>query len=278
MVLIDFLKDNGEMVKHHIDGYLKTNLDIIKDSVLNKGWDYVAVVSGIPGVGKSTLAQLICKYFDNTFTTKDRICFTGTGENGLMKRTSNASLGQAFILDESFEAMNTKISRSSEFVRIMNHLQLIRQKGLFIILCLPNFFDLNKGIAIFRTSHLFVVYHDKFKRGFFSAFGRDEKRMLYVKGNKYIDYNCVRPNFRGAFTKEWIADQKLYDNMKLEHLKEQATDSQDIRPFSDKHLTIGVYKYYKEGRSQQEVADFFEVSQRFVSEKIKEREEILALE
>jgi hypothetical protein len=276
MVLLTFINDEGKEVQHHIDGYLKDNLDVIKDSVLKKGWDYVAVVSGIPGVGKSTLAQLICKYLDPTFTTKERICFTGTGENGLLERTANASLGQAFMLDESFEAMNTKISRSTEFVRIMNHLQLIRQKGLFIILCLPNFFDLNKGIAIFRTSHLFVVYHDKFKRGFFTGFGRDEKRMLYVKGNKYINYNCVTPNFRGNFTKEWVADQKLYDQMKLDHLKSQSTDLTETRSFADKHLTIGIYKYYKLGYTQKEVADFFEVSQRNVCDRVRTVEETLA--
>jgi hypothetical protein len=269
MVLVDFVTDSGETVKHHIDGYLKSNLDIIKDSVLNKGWDYVAVVSGIPGVGKSTLAQVICKYLDPTFNTKDRICFSGTGENGLMERTSNAELGQAFMLDESFEAMNTKVSRSGEFVRIMNHLQLIRQKGLFIILCLPNFFDLNKTIAIFRTSHLFVVYHDKFKRGFFSGFGRDEKRMLYVKGNKFINYNCVMPNFRGNFTKEWIADQKLYDEIKLAHLKEQATGKEElISPKDEKFYNLVKYSFDK-GIKTKVLADICGCSQRWIEEIIR---------
>lgn len=164
--------------------------------------------------------------------------------------------------------MNTKVSRSSEFVKIMNHLQLIRQKGLFIILCLPNFFDLNKGIAIFRTTHLFVVYHDKFRRGFFGAFGRDSKRMLYVKGNKYVDYNCIKPNFKGRFTKEWIANQKLYDEMKLNHLKSQSKDIVEENSFAEQHLAIGMLKMYKQDKSQREVAEFFEVSQRYVSGKI----------
>lgn len=268
MVLFKTLDDDGKEVEHYIDGYLKTNLDEIKDSVLNKGWDYIAVVSGIPGVGKSTLAQTICKYLDNSFNAKDRICFNGTGENGLVQRTSNGNLGEAYMLDESFETMNTKVSRSSEFVKIMNHLQLIRQKGLFIILCLPNFFDLNKGIAIFRTTHLFVVYHDKFRRGFFGAFGRDSKRMLYVKGNKYVDYNCIKPNFKGRFTKEWIANQKLYDEMKLNHLKSQSKDIVEENSFAEQHLAIGMLKMYKQDKSQREVAEFFEVSQRYVSGKI----------
>jgi hypothetical protein len=266
MVLFKTLNDDGLEVEHYIDGYLKTNLDEIKDSVLNKGWDYIAVVSGIPGVGKSTLAQTICKYLDPTFNTKDRICFNGTGEEGLVQRTTNGSLGQAYMLDESFETMNTKVSRSSEFVRIMNHLQLIRQKGLFIILCLPNFFDLNKGIAIFRTTHLFVVYHDNFKRGYFGAFGRDGKRILYVKGNKYVDYNCIKPNFKGRFTKEWIANQKQYDELKLGHLQSQSVRKAE-EPLERYEPLHNLIKYMREnGKSTRELAELTGLSQRWVQQ------------
>jgi hypothetical protein len=142
----------------------------------------------------------------------------------LIERTSTAALGQAFMLDESFESMNTRVSKSSEFLKLINHLQLIRQKGLFVILCLPNFFDLSKTIAVFRTSHLFVVYHDSFKRGFFAAFGRETKRQLYIKGNKFLNYNAEEPNFRGRFVKKWIADENLYLKLKENHLIEQSKD------------------------------------------------------
>jgi len=208
-----------------IDEFLVKNLDAVKNSVLDRGWDYVAIVSGIPGVGKSTFAQRICKYLDPTFNTKDRICFTGTGKNGLIERTAHAKLGQAYMLDESFADLNTKVSKGSEFVKIMNHLQLIRQKGLYLVLCLPNFFDLSKGIAVFRSSHLFAIYSDGFERGYFAAFGRDEKRELYVKGSKFMDYNVRKPNFRGTFSKQWFADQELYDKLKLQHLQEQAKEA-----------------------------------------------------
>lgn len=234
---IELIKDSGERVESYLDENLVKNLDEVKDSVLNKGWDYVAIVAGIVGVGKSTFAQKICKYLDPTFNAKDRICFTGSGKDGLVERTAHAKLGQAYMLDESFADLNTKVSKGSDFVKIMNHLQLIRQKGLYLILCLPNFFDLSKGIAVFRTSHLFVIYHDGFNRGYFAAFGRDKKRELYVKGNKFIDYNIVKPNFRGRFTKEWLADQDLYDKLKLQHLQDQAKEPVKVKEnFRDRAL------------------------------------------
>lgn len=231
---VPFKLDNGQEVEGYIDETLAKNLDDVKKSVLKQGWDYVCVVSGIVGVGKSTFAQKICKYLDPTFTTKDRICFEAKGENGFLERTSNGEKGQAFMLDESFADLNTKVTRGSDFVRIINHLQLIRQRNLFIVLCLPNFFDLSKGVAIFRTSHLFVIYHEAFERGKFAAFSRNEKRKLYVKGSKYIDYNLVKPNFRGRFTKQWIADWDLYEKLKEEHLKKQAKDT--TKPLKTKRL------------------------------------------
>jgi len=241
MVIVNINKDTV-----YLDANLRKNLDNVKNAVLHKNFDYLSIIAGNCGVGKSTLAQQICKYLDNSFNTKDRICFTGIGKEGLIKRTSNAKLGQAFMLDESFASMNTKLSRNYEFMKIVNHLQLIRQKGLFIILCLPNFFDLNKGIAIFRASHLFVVYtRESYNRGYFAAFDRERKKELYVKGIKFLNYHAVKPNFRGRFVKKWVTDFKLYEKLKAEHLIEQGKEGE---PKTKKSIIIknNFIRYLKE--------------------------------
>ena len=222
---------------------LKKNLDIVKDAVLHKDFDYICVVSGICGSGKSTFAQQICKYLDSTFNTKDRICFSGTGENGLIERATNSISGKAFMLDESFQDLNTKISMSPDFVAIMSFLQLIRQRGLFIVLCLPNFFDLSKGIALFRANHLFVIrVGENYTRGNFEAFDRFEKQRLYVLGSKFMDYNCGNSNFDGSFSKKWVVDLKLYEKLKLEHLLSQKT-RQGKRLQRDTYIRNTLIKY-----------------------------------
>jgi len=241
----------------YLDANIKKNLDVVQNSVLHYDFDYIGVVSGICGVGKSTLAQQICKYLDPTFNTKERVCFTGLGENGLIQRTSSALKGQAFMLDESFESLNTKVGMSAEFVRIVNHLQLIRQRGLFIILCLPNFFDLSKGIAIFRSSHLFVVYtKDSYKRGYFAAYGRNEKKLLYVLGQKFMNYHATKPNFRGRFVKKWVVDRKLYDKLKSEHLIEQGKKK--------------VEKVYKDTMVRNNFVRYLKLVEKWNAEKIAE--------
>jgi len=215
MVVIDV--GNGKGL--YVDGYLKSNLDIVKDAVLKDGWDYVSCIAGIPGAGKSTLAQQICKYLDPNFSI-DNICFT---MKEFREKTSVGTKGQAFMLDESFADLNAQLTRDPQFIATMNHMQVIRQKGLFLILVLPDFFSLSKNIAIFRSSHLFVVYAETYKRGRFSAFDREAKRELYIMGKPYVNYQCVQPNFRGAFGKEWFVDFQEYEKKKHDHLLSQVT-------------------------------------------------------
>lgn len=270
-MLLNFKDDNKNDVESYIDENLKKNLDEVKDSVLKKGWDYVAVVSGIVGVGKSTFAQKICKYLDSSFNTKERICFKAMGEDGFLERTTKGTLGQAFMLDESFADLNTRMSKGSDFVKIINHLQLIRQRGLFLILCLPNFFDLSKGVAVFRASHLFVVYHDGFNRGYFCAYGRDEKRKLYVKGSKYMDYNAEKPNFRGRFTKEWVADLKLYEELKYAHLQAQAKTDEKVLLEKYRDIVLrGALKILRKHYKDVEIFKLLNIKRDFFYDRIRE--------
>lgn len=209
----------GKPCSFFLNARLKKQLDVAKHRVLKKNWDYVAIISGIPGSGKSTFsrspARYCCPWFDLSY-----IAFTA---KEFIKITNDCPPYSAVVLDESFQSLNTRITMSPEFRRIISHLQLLRQKHLFIYLCLPNFFDLTKGVAIFRSSHLFVTYASKEGvRGRFLAWGRNEKRRLYVKGSKYLDLSVVDANFKGRYTKaEDIISEKDYEVLKLSHLRDQ---------------------------------------------------------
>jgi len=205
-----------------IDGILKENLDVAIHRVKKQNWDYVAIISGIPGSGKSTFSRTIARYCCPWFNEK-YIAFTS---EEFVKITNNCPEYSAVVLDESFQSMNARVTMTKAFLRIVNHLQIIRQKHLFILLCLPNFFDLSKNIAIFRSSHLFITYSSTDGlRGRFLAFSRDGKRRLYIKGGKFLDYNAIKSNFRGKYSRNPnIIDERVYEKMKIQHLKAQEID------------------------------------------------------
>ena len=143
------IKVPGYLREMYIADAIANNMERVKKSVLKQGWDYMCIVSGLPGVGKSAFAQALAKFLDPNFTSK-QITFTG---KEFREKTTDGTLGQAFILDESFADMNSTLYKDPEFVATINHMQLIRQKGLFLIIVLPDFFSLSKNIAIFRASH-----------------------------------------------------------------------------------------------------------------------------
>lgn len=275
VVVISGKNWKGEDCQFYLNENHKNNLQEVKDVVLKKDFDYVAIICGLPGLGKSNFAISCAKFLDPNFTEKN-IAFTS---HQFIELTNNCPNHSAIILDESFASMNSKITMTKEFVQVINHLQIIRQKNLFIFLCLPNFFDLSKGIAIYRSSHLFVVYSEKFgERGRFAAFGREQKKMLYILGQKYMNYQAVKPNFRGQFTKQTAINEELYKTLKLEHLKAQ-NKVLDVRTKSQRVIDRLVsYLREKDGLNVQKIAEISGISDVSIYSHLKNTEKTKELE
>ncbi len=250
----------GRDCEFYLDGYLQKNLDEIKGVVTTKNFDSVFIIAGRPGLGKSnfaiTCAKYCCPWFDKSY-------IVGTTEE-FKTLTTNCPKNSSVILDESFAGLNSKISNSFEFLEITNHIQKIRQKNLFIFLCLPDFFDLNKGIAIYRSNILFVVYGHEFgTRGFFQCYDWEKKKSLYINGKKFLNYNCIVPNFRGRFTKQQAIDDVEYEQWKLEHLNENITQRREgsIRIIKQRNRII-TQLYLNHGFSIKDLILLSEISER----------------
>ncbi len=243
----------------YLDANVKKNLDQVKKVVNEKDFDYVAPVVGTPGTGKSTFTQVLAKYCCSWFDGS----YIAFNSEEFIDITNKCKKGSAVILDESFQSLNTKAGLSLDFMRIINHLQLIRQKNLFIFLCLPNFFDLQKGIAIYRTHHLFVCYSPKYgERGHFAAYNREAKKNLYIIGKKYMNYNSVKPNFRGRFTKARVLDWEAYEKRKAQHLREQ--DAHDLYSKVHSRDLLIHHLVRKEGWKQSKIVEICRLSPRTI--------------
>ena len=97
------------------------------------------------------------------------------------------------------------------------------QYNMLNILVLPDFFDLPKGIALSRSLFLIDVYYTadeigRFKRGYFNFYSRRNKKHLYLKGKRDLNYSAHHYNFAGRFLPFYPLKESEYRLLKQEAL------------------------------------------------------------
>jgi hypothetical protein len=206
----------------YMDGYLRKGYDKAK-SVVTKDWDWVMLIDGIEGAGKSVLAFQGAKYCDSSFNI-DRIAFT---PDQFRKAILSASKYQAVVYDEAYTGLSSRGTMTDVNKVLVAMLAEIRQKNLFVFVVMPSFFDLDKYVAIWRSRGLIHVTVDKaYRRGYFSFYNKERKLRLYVNGKKIYSYMKPNPNFRGFFTGHYPIDETEYRRLKSEALTQYKTKDQ----------------------------------------------------
>lgn len=214
------LKDGKEV---YLDGILKRNLDLLK-RVIKKDWDHVLLVDGEERSGKSVLAQQVMSYLINETIPLENICMN---HEEFLTRIKKCQKNEAIIYDEGFEGLSNRSAMSRINRVLVKAIAEIGQKNLFVAVVMPSFFDLDKYYALHRSRCLLHVYADKeFNRGYFSFYGTERKKQLFVKGKQFYNYNTQKPAFRGRFTKPYMVDEKAYRAKKLKALEDTTTTEQ----------------------------------------------------
>lgn len=195
---VELPKGSREQGSIYLDGVLYQSFQSAKKVMEKKSVDLVVVCSGYPGSGKSKLISQIASFCDPTFT-EDRMYQTSKDfQEGVLKEDQ---ILRAHVLDEAWEGLSSSQVRREVGRLFMSLMNTIRQKRLFIFLVLPDFFDLTKNIAIFRSRWLIHCYSETFGDvGRFVCFDRRSKKQLYLKGKQFENYSAVPADFRGVFT------------------------------------------------------------------------------
>ena len=184
---------------------LAKNLDIYAKKIAND-MHFLIVITGNDSVGngKTTIATQVASYLtwkinqlhktDNDFTA-DNVYFNA-------KKLSKESLSKppltVHLLDEGDDLTTHGMKELA--VRLKRYFRKCRQLNQIIILILPSFFELPKFYAMARSHCLInVKFYGEFERGLFDFFGPTKKKLLYIKGKKEWDYDCVKPDFTGNF-------------------------------------------------------------------------------
>jgi len=249
--MASFELQNGKKIP--IDSYLKSNLDTAKEHI-QKDFDMVFCVDGNEGSGKSVLCQQMAYYCDPTLTI-DRICFT---PEEFKEAITKASKFQAVIYDEAMTGLYNRRHASEISTMLVSLLAEIRQKQLFVFIVMPCFFELNKYVAIWRSRALIHVWTGKnFERGYFTFFSADKKKLLYIKGKKFYQYN-VKGNFYGYFKKGYVVDEDDYRHKKLQSLKRDENPKEELSNRRSKYYLQrnALIEYmYKNGTDKKVIAE-----------------------
>lgn len=180
-----------------IDAPLYEKLKNIKE-IQRKGWDAVIIIDGKERSGKSKKGMLCGWFLSDTKLTERNFA---TGLNDAAKKIAEIPDGSVLIMDEGSLLFSSKDSSNKAQRQLIKILDVVGQKNLIFIICLPCFFDLNKTIAVRRSLFLLHVYpDDKYNRGNYAFWGEKKKSTLYRMGKKNFDSYAYPPaEFVGRF-------------------------------------------------------------------------------
>lgn len=259
--------DNMVEEKFYIDGYLKSNLDMVKEK-LREDWDMIFLVDGIEGAGKSVLGMQMAKYVDPTFSN-EQIAFT---PQQFMDAIKKAPKYTSVLYDEAYFGLSARGAMTQTNRVLVSMLSEIRQKNLFVVIILPTFFDLDKNVALWRTRALIHVYvGEGLKRGRFMFFNQKKKTTLYILGKKTYSYSKPASDFIASFTNKYVVNEKEYRANKHKALMDKdMLRKEGVDPIWAEHyikLLNEVYKKFK--LSQEDLAEMVGVERRAILRHLK---------
>lgn len=258
-------KDKRRKDGFYLDPTLKQQLDYYIKNV-SRDWDFVIVVcgEGEVRVGKSVLAMQIAAYWCSEieriynvncpFSVDENMVFTGYH---LIKKGNSIGMKYKYpvlIFDEAgADLEGIKVMRFTTQV-VKDFLRECGQYNMLVILVLPEYFDLPKGIALSRADCLINVYYladdeGYFHRGYFKFFSKPSKKYLYLSGKKTLDYNAGSKqgkrnyDFFGTFDDFYSVNEKDYRAAKFRALK--AREKTTMKELRMKSYLEAAFNYMK---------------------------------
>jgi len=225
---------NPEKAGFYMDDQLKLQIDVLLKNIKND-WDFTILITGQGEVrvGKSKIAMDIACYWAYMlwklykikvpFNLKENYIFDG---KKLIEVGNN--LGQnhpmaPLVYDEAGADLEGRKSMQTVTQDVLDFYRECGQYNLLNILVIPEYFDLPKGIALSRSIFLIDVYYSSdetglFTRGYFNFFSKRQKKWLYLKGKRDLNYQAAKYDFHGRFYNFYQLNEKDYRKLKQDAL------------------------------------------------------------
>jgi hypothetical protein len=253
----------------YIDGYLYDNLKIIAKRIVDD-MTFMGVIFSSTlevGTGKSVLGTQIGEAWTEIMKDMHGIDVPFSMKNivwnpkEFIQRAFELPKYSFILLDEWED--QTYWSELGKTLR--QFFRKCRQLNLFMIVIIPNWFQLNINYAIGRSAFAIDVKFEKdFERGYFSFYSFAAKRDLYVKGKKFHNYKVVRSTFNGMFVNGYGVPEKDYREMKLKDMLEYDKEKDSKPQLSERGIKIMLYKQLRKKLPIKTIKDLytaFEISE-----------------
>lgn len=187
---------------------LDRNLANVKQAILKKDMDFLLVITGAERVGKSSLALHTATTIQPDFSVEQVVFDIQT----LYEQVYKLKPGSVVIIDEGATAFFSRDAMSGDVKDGVKLLTVMGERNLFVIICVPSFFILDKYIREYRVSGVAKVID----RGKFRYYSRPRlKKSFQGKTNKRFSWKSPVfeerfPAFTGKIWNEYTAKKAEY--------------------------------------------------------------------
>ena len=198
---------------HYIDGLLSKNLLSCRQQIKND-WDYLFIVDGEVGSGKSVFVSQLAWFCSGGDIPLDRVAFKASD---FQKGVIAAPKYSAVVFDEAFRGLSSRNALGMMNKKVIEMLNEIRQKNLFVFIVMPSAWDLDSHVLLFRTKGTFNIYTDTNKqRGFWKFYQNNTfyKQFFSDRRNRY-SYPKFPSLPAGRFMKKYGWDEVEYLKKKM---------------------------------------------------------------
>jgi len=212
-----------------LDGFLKSNLDIALKEAIPNDWDFLSVVLGGEGSGKSTLSSQMALYLDPKFNLENTV-FSATEFDLAVERAEPET---CILWDEAITGANIKNHADAINISLISKLTQIRFKRLKIILCIPYLFLLEKYFISRCICGIYVYAKGFADRGHAFFYNQPQMEVLYFLQKIKYPYNPTE-SYKKAIKSFYFNFDKAFCLPEIEYKRKKEKE----RTNSDKNSLI----------------------------------------
>ena len=244
-------------VNSRLWGKIKNIIDIRR-----KGYDALVLIAGYRRKGKSTLAKTIAYLLNPDLTIHNYVA----GIEEAPDKIDKAKDEDVLIFDEGSLVAGSKDTMRKQNKQLEKIIDVVGQKKLCLIFCMPEFIGISRSIAITHSLFLLYVYTDKdLRRGKFAYFGTDGKKIAYEFGKKHFGKLPRKyAEWDGKFEDFHVNFEDEYMKLKRASLREAIMPDKNKIPTEAGIMTKLILKYKSSNpeTSVKRLSEIFRVSER----------------